>query len=351
MPSSDSKSFEEVIKNKKTSLYTITNQTGGKLTLTNYGARIVSWCFSDKNGEVKDVVLGFSTLKHYLLDTSYQGAVIGRYANRLANGEFSIADRIYKIAPNNGTHALHGGVDGFSSQVWDVVYQEEDRISFCYFSPDGEGGFPGNLKINVHYILTDEHELKISYEANTDKDTVINITNHAYFNLNGEGEGNILDHSVQLGADHYIPTDKGQIPLGEIREVQDTAFDFNSFHKITDVINTNDDQLKSAGGYDHCFVAKELPALEPIATIYADDTGIQLRVYTTEPGFQFYTGNTLTGDIKGKSDKFYTPFSGFCIETQHFPDAPNQPHFPSTLLCAGSTFHSQTTYHLTLINT
>ena len=321
-----------------------------QVALTDYGARIVSILVPDKFGDLRDVVLGFDSIHGYLnADEKYHGATIGRYGNRIANGKFSLPDSdvIYILAQNNSSNSLHGGPTGFHSRVWDRRVSFANKVDFYYVSQDGEEGFPGTLKVNVSYELTEENALKINYQAETDKTTVVNLTNHAYFNLNGEGHSDILQHKLHIPSDDFIAIDDKQIPLGQLFPVTATAFDFREAKKIVTDIASEDEQLTFGSGYDHTFVNKQ-PVSIPAATAYSEASGIQLDVLTTEPGVQFYTGNFLTGNDIGKSGGKYHSRTAFCFETQHYPDSPNQPQFPSTTLAPGELFNSETTYRFTI---
>ncbi|WDF69413.1 galactose mutarotase [Sphingobacterium oryzagri] len=336
--------FEHSIDGKKTHLLILKNRSGMQVALTDYGARIVSILVPDKFGELRDVVLGFDSIQGYLkADEQYHGATIGRYGNRIAEGKFSLGEEIYTLAQNNGDNSLHGGPTGFHNRVWDRRVSFGNKVDFYYVSADGEEGFPGTLKVHVSYELTEENALKISYHAETDKTTVVNLTNHAYFNLNGEGHSDILQHFVHIPSDDFIAINDKQIPLGQLFPVDATAFDFREPKKIvTDILN-EDEQLTFGNGYDHTFVNNQ-PASIPAATAFSAASGIQLDVLTTEPGVQFYTGNFLTGNDTGKSGGKYHSRTAFCFETQHYPDSPNHPQFPSTVLAPGEHLESETTY-------
>lgn len=344
--------FEYQLGDKHTHLVTLENNRGVIVTLSDYGARIVSILMPDKLGNPTDVVLGFNTIEEYLAaDEIYHGATVGRFANRLANGRFTLEGETFYIKPNNGPNALHGGANGFHNQVWDrrVVYKE--KADFYYVSADGEEGFPGKLSVMVKYRLTDDNELVISYRAETDKPTVINLTNHAFFNLNGEGNGNVLDHLLQIQADTYLPVDAHQIPTGASESVENTPFDFRKMKSIGQEINHANDQLVIAKGYDHNYILNGdvTTAQLPAATVLSPLTGIRLDVLTTEPGLQLYTGNFLSGKDKGKQGAYYEKHGAFCLETQHFPDSPNQTDFPSTLLLPGQVFRSETIYRFSIV--
>lgn len=325
-------------------IYTLRNGQS-EVRITNYGARIVSLKVPDKNGQVGDVVLGFDTLTGYLATNPYFGAVVGRYGNRIAKGKFKLDGKEYKLATNNGPNALHGGIKGFDKVVWKEqgVTGADPAIRLTYVSEDGEEGYPGTLTTTVTYSLTSDNALRIDYQASTDKPTVTNITNHSYFNLKGDGD--ILGHEIQISASRFTPVDSGLIPTGQLRPVKGTPFDFTSLKAIGARINDNDQQLKIGGGYDHNFVFDSANgALAKAVEVYEPATGRVMEVLTTQPGVQFYTGNFLDGTITGKGGRVYARRSGFCLETQHFPDSPNKPKFPSTELRPGETFNSTTIY-------
>jgi len=340
--------FEAKLQNRNTHLLILRNSSGMEVALTDYGARIVSIIVPDKKGNLTDVVLGFNSIEEYFnAKEQYHGASIGRYANRIANAEFQLDSHRYKLAINNGHNNLHGGFEGFHRKVWDRRVNLSNSVEFYYVSPDGEEGFPGNLKVCISYTLTEENQIIIKYRANTDKKTIVNLTNHAYFNLNGEGNGDILNHQVKIDADYYLPNNENQIPLGEEVPVAETAFDFRDFKAIHQDIQADDIQLKSARGYDHNFINKA-PISRPAATAYSPTTGIQLEVFTSEPGLQFYTGNFLSDKDIGKAGNHYLPYGGFCFETQHYPNSPNVEEFPSSSLSPEETYLSETHYRFSL---
>lgn len=332
-------------------LYTLRNPKGMEVQITNYGAIVTTVKVPDKNGKMADVVLGFDSLDGYLKTNPYFGAVVGRYGNRIAKGRFKLNGSEYKLATNNGANALHGGVEGFNRRVWqsqDVSNGGAPALELTYVSKDGEEGYPGNLTAKVVYTLTDDNELRIDYTANTDKDTILNLTNHSYFNLAGQGEGTILDHVVTIDADKFTPVDAGLIPTGELKSVEGTPFDFRTPVKIGARIGEKDEQLIRGIGYDHNFVLNHPQGvLSPAVRVSEPTSGRVMEVLTTQPGVQFYTGNFLDGTLTGKSGKKYEHRYGFCLETQHFPDSPNQPKFPSTVLKPDDTFRSTTVYRFT----
>lgn len=330
---------------KKVYLYTLTNKNGVELKISNYGGTVTSWVMPDKNGKKSSIVLGFDSLSGYLAKPPFFGALIGRYGNRIAKGSFRIDTATYTLAKNNGANHLHGGDKGYDKVVWDAAAQTTSPASLTlhYLSKDGEEGYPGNLKIDVTYTLTDDGELLIDYSAETDKTTVVNLTNHSYFNLTGDASKTILDHTLQVNADKYTPVDKGLIPTGELKAVQETAFDFLQAHKIGERITAVD------GGYDHNFVlSRKSKGLELVATLADSVSGRKLEVFTEEPGLQFYSGNFLDGTFKTSNGKAINKYAALCLETQHFPDSPNQPTFPSTLLKPGEKYHTVTKYKVSI---
>jgi aldose 1-epimerase len=334
---------------RQVELYTLTNRRGVEAKITNYGATVVSLKVPDRAGRFDDVLLGYDTLEGYRRSTFYVGPVIGRYANRIARGRFSLNGKEYRLAINNGENSLHGGLKGFDKVVWKArplrAAAGGAALELTYLSKDGEEGYPGNLSVRVVYTLTDRDELKIDYSATSDKDTVVNLTNHAYFNLAGHGSGDILKHKLTIYADRFLPSDEKAIPTGELRSVAGTPFDFRRAHEIGARISQPDEQLKFGNGYDHTFVINgRAGVLRRAATASDPVTGRVLEVWTTEPGVQLYTGNYLESTMVGKGGKTYGARHGFCLETQHFPDSPNKPHFPSTVLRRGGRFNSTTVF-------
>jgi aldose 1-epimerase len=327
-------------------LYTLTNAHGMEVRAMNYGGIIVSVRVPDRNGQFADVVLGHETLDGYRPNPPFFGAIVGRYANRIANGTFKLDGETYNLPKNDGPNTLHGGDKGFDKAVWDgEPLKGRTGVAFSYFSKNGEEGFPGNLRVKVTYTLTSANSLEIDYEATTDKATPINLSQHSYFNLKGEGDGDILDHEIMINADRFTPVDRNLIPLGELRPVKGTPLDFTKPMKIGARIDDNYDQLVLAHGYDHNFVInREGGGLVLAARVYEPTTGRTLEVSTTQPGVQFYTGNFLDGTITGKQGHVYKKHYGFCLETQHFPDSPNHPSFPTTILRPGETFHQKTVF-------
>jgi aldose 1-epimerase len=330
-------------------LYTLTNKNGVEAAITTYGGAVVSLKVPDRQGQVGDVVLGFDSVGGYVDNKSYFGAIIGRYGNRIGHAQFTLDGKTYKLAKNNGENTLHGGIKGFNKAVWaakEIPAEGGQALELSYLSKDGEEGFPGNLQVRVIYTLTDSNELKVEYFATTDKKTVVNLTNHSYFNLAGPGSGDILGHILTMEADQFTPVDSGLIPTGELRDVSGTPFDFRTPTPIGARIQSDDEQIKLGGGYDHNFVLRRKPGA-PIslgARVVEPKTGRIMEVWTTEPGVQFYTGNFLDGSAHGKGGIAYTKRSAFCLETQHFPDSPNQPKFPSVVLNPGERYHTTTIY-------
>ncbi len=331
--------FEKEIDGKKTSLYILENANGIKVYITNYGARVVSLLTPDKEGECADIVLGFDNIDSYLKDKMYLGCIVGRYANRINDGKFTIDGQEYNLFLNDGPNTLHGGQKGFDKRVWDAR-QEGNTLTLSYLSPDGEEGYPGNLQIKKIYTLTDENELKMEYEAETDKTTIVNLSHHSYFNLKGEGDTTILDHYLMADADYFTPVDSTLIPTGEIRPVVNTPFDFTKGKQISQDIGMENEQLKFGLGYDHNWVLNKdsANALTFAVKLWEETTGRVMEIYTTEPAFQFYSGNFMDGSVTGKSGKPYKYRAALAIEPQHFPDSPNHPEFPSTVLRPGEKY-------------
>lgn len=340
--------FSDSIEGKAVELYTLENKNGMKVEFTNFGATIVGIHVPDKNGKIENVALGYDSVSGYQLGTSYFGCIVGRYANRIAKGKYSIDGVEYNAPLNNGANTLHGGVNSIDKQVW-TARKINDGISFSIKIPDGENGYPGNMTVKVVYSLREDNSLSIEYTATTDKTTVVNITNHAYFNLTGNPAQTILDHDLQLFADKFTPIDSTLIPTGELKAVKGTPFDFTAGKKMGAEVGANDEQITFGKGYDHNFVLNESKeALKPAAVVTEATTGRKLEVFTTEPGIQFYSGNFLDGTQQGRGVN-YQFRTGFCLETQHFPNSPNQPSFPSTILKPGETWKSQTIYKFSTI--
>lgn len=346
----ETKNFDTIIDGKKVNLYWIENNDI-KAAFTNYGGRLIGLWITDKNGKQTDVVVGMSSAKGFKNSTEpYFGATIGRVGNRIAKGKFTLEGKQYQIPLNNGKNALHGGAKGFQDVVWDAVKADQRTLIFNYISPDGEQGFPGNLTVKVTYTLTDDNSIKMEYEATTDKTTVVNLTNHAFFNLNGEGSGSILNHELQIYANEFTPVDEGLIPSGKLNPVKNTPFDFTSKHTIGERIETEDEQLLFGKGYDHNYVLNgtKKNGLNHAATISGDKSGITLNIYTEEPGLQFYSGNFMQSKNtfkSGSKDDFRTAFA---LETQHFPDAPNQPKFAPIVLKPGQKYHTVSYYQFSV---
>lgn len=335
-------------------VYTVTNANGSSMRVTNYGGIILSLRVPDRDGTVEDVVLGFDSLEAYTRESyrqanPYFGALIGRYGNRIDEGEFSIDGQTYTLETNNGPNHLHGGMEGFDQVVWDAEpFQRGDStgVVLTHTSPDGHGGYPGRLDVEVTYTLTDDNALAIDYQATTTEATPVNLTQHSYFNLGGEGDGDVLDHRLMIAANEFTPVDSTLIPMGQFRDVAGTPFDFREFTAIGGRIDADNRQLNIGGGYDHNFVLRrqDSDSLHVAARAYDPDSGRLMTVRTTEPGLQFYSGNFLDGTFTGKSGTPYQQHAGFALETQHFPDSPNQPDFPSTLLQPDETYTSRTVY-------
>lgn len=352
------KDFKDTINNQSTDLYVLQNNKGMKAAITNYGGRLVSLLVPDKNGKLIDVVVGFKSVKDYVNSTEpYFGATIGRYGNRIAKGKFTLDGKPYTLFTNNGPNTLHGGKNGYQAVVWNAKQVNDSTLELIYLSKDGEEGFPGNLAIKVTYRLNNENELKLDYEAKTDKKTVVNLTNHAFFNLNGEGSGTINNHILQINGKEYTPVDSTLIPTGKIEPVAGTPFDFTNPVTIGAKVDSDNEQLKNGKGYDHNFVLNGQGThpdshrdLRHAATVTGDQSGIVMDVYTEEPGLQFYGGNFMQSKNafkNGAKDDFRT---AFCLEAQHFPDSPNQPAFPSTTLNAGEVYKTSSVYKFSTNN-
>jgi len=327
-------------------LYTLTNADGLELKVINYGCVVVSLKTPDRNGVIEDVVLGFDTIEQYMKESPFFGAIVGRYGNRIAKGMFNLDGVTYNLAINNGPNHLHGGVKALDKVLWKAEEnssKEGPSVKFTYLSEDGEEGYPGNLIITVIYALTNNNEFKVNYRATTDKKTVINLSQHSYFNFSGNAQRDILDHELMLNADRIVAVDETCIPTGELRPVKGTPFDFSTPTRVGDRINDDDIQLKNGEGYDHTFVFNVNDGKSLAGSLYDPTTGRYMEVYTTEPGVQFYSGNHLAG-YKGKNSAIYNRRFGLCLETQHFPDSPNQPNFPPVILEPGEVYETETTY-------
>ena len=335
---------------KKVSLYTLTNKNGVQVKITNYGGIVTSWITPDKNGAKSDIVLGFDSLQGYLSKPPYFGAIIGRYGNRIGKAQFKLDGNTYKLAANNGINSLHGGEKGFDKVVWDATPSSDNTsLTLNYLSKDGEEGFPGNLKVTVTYTLTDDDELLIQYDAETDKATPVNLTNHSYFNLTGDVNNTILNHTAWIDADKFTPVDNTLIPTGELKPVKGTPFDFTTPHRIGERIESVPGA--APGGYDHNFVLNNQGnSLKLVAYVTDSVSGRKLEVFTTEPGLQFYTGNFLNGSIISRDGKAINKNSAFCLETQHYPDSPNKPDFPSVILKPEDKYHTETKYKVSVSN-
>ena len=341
---------------RQTQLYTLKNASGASISMTNLGAIIVSLHVPDKNGKVEDVVLGFDEPARYLTDSPYFGAVVGRYANRIDKGRFELNGEKYQLATNNGPNHLHGGDLGFDNLLWkgQVVETEQgDGVRFSIIAPDGDEGYPGELYVAVTYVFTPENELIIDYLATAADDTIVNISQHSYFNLAGHGDGSILDHTLKINADFYTPVTKTLIPTGEILSIKATPFDFTEAKPIGRDIKADHQQIEYGGGFDHNWVLRrsEFEGQIHTAAVLADpESGRQMEIITDQPGLQFYSGNFLDGSITGKDGARYQYRGAVALETQHFPDSPNQPHFPRTTLKAGESFESRTIYRFSVID-
>ncbi len=344
--------FQTQINGKATNLYLLKNSEI-EVYITNYGGRVVSLLTPDQSGNMGDVVLGFKSIADYQkAKTPFHGCLIGRYGNRIAKGRFELDGIPYQLPINNNENHLHGGPDGFHNQVWEVVSADENAIVMTYLSKDGEMGYPGNLSVEVTYAINDKNELRIAYKATTDQATPINLTNHAFFNLAGAAQGSINDHLLMLNADHFIPVDEELIPLGEIQSVEGSPFDFRIAKTIGQDLNqqASDTQLSRGGGYDHNFVLnKDIQGdLSLAAKVIDPKSKRQMEVYTEEPGIQFYGGNFMDGSDVGKYGNPFDYRGSFALETQHYPDSPNQPAFPNTILQPGETYQTQTIYKFSI---
>jgi len=334
-------------------LYTLTNEAGVQVKLTNYGARVTSIQVPDRRGRMADVALGYQSVERYMnaVAKPYFGCVVGRYGNRIADGRFEIDGETYQLATNDGDNHLHGGVYGFDKVVWAARIDGDGGVIFSYLAKDGEEGYPGNLRVELRYSLSEDNGLAIEYRAQTDKPTHVNLTNHTYFNLAGEGNGTILDQELMIAADRYTPVDEELIPTGELAPVEGTPFDFTEAKPIGQDIAAPHPQIAHCGGFDHNWVLSAPPGpdgLRLAATLYEPESGRFMEVLTEEPGIQFYSGNFLDGRLTGKSGRSYLHRGGLCLETQHFPDSPNQDNFPSTLLRPGETYRTKTVYRFSV---
>jgi aldose 1-epimerase len=345
--------FRGTFKGKPTALFTLKNKKGVVAQITNFGAKIVSIYVPDRKGNLADIILGYETIDEYIKGDAYFGAICGRYANRIANGKFKIDGKEYQLPVNNGPNSLHGGPEGFHNQVFDAKGVENtpngEAVVMTYISKDGEMGYPGTLTLKVTYQLTEKNELRLNFTATTDKATHVNICSHGYFNLSGEGSSSILDHELMINANHFTPISDVVIPTGELKSVTETPMDFTKPVAIGKRINDKYDQLTFGNGYDHNWVLNKKPGEPGLAAIcYDPSTGRKMEVFTTQPGVQFYSGNWLNGSPKGKGGKPYGVRSGLCLETQNFPDSPNQSSFPSTLLSPGETYNHTCIYQFSV---
>lgn len=344
------KPFGKTPEGRDTHLFTLRNQGGLTVDITDFGATVVRVFAPDRHGQMSDIVLGFDSVEGYARPkTPYFGATIGRCGNRIAHGRFTLDGKTYQLATNNAPGGipchLHGGNVGFNRRLWTADPLDPATLRLHYFSPDGEEGYPGNVDVTVVFTLTDANELRIEYTANTDKPTLVNLTNHSYFNLAGEGARTVLGHALTINGSRFTPVDAGLIPTGEIAPVAGSPLDFRAPHTIGDRIDRPNEQLRFAGGYDHCFVLDGGGGELAVAAVVLEPlSGRELEVLTTEPGVQFYSGNFLDGTLLGKNGHAYERRSGFCLETEHFPDAPNHPNFPSIVLRPGETYRSTTVY-------
>ena len=329
--------------------YTLTNNNGMSATIINYGATVVNLHVPDKNGKIEDVILGYDSLSSYVKGASYFGGIVGRYGNRIAKGKFTLDGKEYQLPTNNGVNSLHGGTIGFNKRVWEAKELNGSTLQLTYVSPDGEEGYPGTFTLTVTYSLTDKDGLKIDYKATTDKPTILNPTNHCYFNLTGNPNNTILNHILMINADKFTPVDSTLIPMGQLEDVANTPMDFRKPTEIGKRINDDFQQLKFAGGYDHNWVLNNYNgSVREAATLYDSTSGILLKVLTDQPGIQFYSGNFLDGKDKGKDGIYYKFRTGLCLECQHFPDSPNEKNFPSVVLKPGETYTQTTVYEFSV---
>ncbi|HPE55521.1 MAG TPA: aldose epimerase family protein [Bacteroidales bacterium] len=327
--------------------YSMKNSKGMEVDVITYGGIITKWTSADKNGNYQNVVLGYDNLDQYIKSTPYFGALIGRYGNRIARGRFTLDGTTYELATNNGINHLHGGLKGFDKVVWNAEELDTDNtasLKLSYVSKDGEEGYPGTLRVTVIYTLTNDNSLEVDYEATADKKTIVNLTQHSYFNLSGDFTQTILDHELTLNADAFLPVDSTLIPTGEIRPVENTPFDFRTAKEIGRDINVDNEQLKRGRGFDHCWVLNDQGIFRKVASTYHAETGRLLEISTDEPGIQFYSGNFLDGTLPMPGGGTYAYRTGFCLETQHYPDSPNQEAFPSVVLEPGEKYFTRTVF-------
>ena len=342
-------SFGTLNDGRDVQLFTLENARGTYVEIINLGGIIVSLHTADDSGNMTDITTGFDNPEQYISGSGYMGAIVGRYANRIANGNFSIDGNQYTLAKNNGDNAIHGGLIGFDKKLWHAVPESKNSeaiLSLTLVSPDGEEGYPGNLTAKVTYTLNDNNQLIIDYSATTDKATIINLTQHAYFNLNGHGAGSIVDHEVMINAGQYTPIDNESIPTGELASVEGTPLDFRTAKTIGVDINSSHEQIRFGSGFDHNFIISHATEgdLTLAASVLSPSSGRTLKVFTDQPGMQFYTGNFLNGTLIGKEGAVYARRNAFCLETQHYPDSPNKPGFPSTKLRSGEQYTTRTIF-------
>jgi len=338
--------FSRLDDGREVYVFTLTNSNGMEMKLINYGATIISLTAPDRNGNYKDVVLGYDSLQGYIKGDAYFGAIVGRYGNRIGRGKFTLEGRQYQLTINNGPNHLHGGTIGYNKVLWEASQEPgKPAVTFSYVSPDQEQGYPGTLNISVTYTLTDNNEVRIDYNASTDKTTILNPTHHSYFNLTGDPKSTILNHELELRADKYTPVDSTLITTGEIADVSNTPFDFRKSHPIGENINADNEQLRFGNGYDHNWVLNDFNGeTRVIAVVNEPQTGRVMEVLSDQPGVQFYSGNFLNGTAIGKNGTAYQFRTGFCLEAQHYPDSPNKPEFPSVVLKPGETYKQTTIY-------
>ena len=348
----EKKQFGTTQEGQNVDQYLLKNKSGMQISIITYGGIITSWTAADKNGDYKDIVLGYNTLEEYETETPYFGALIGRYGNRIAKGRFSLNDTTYALAINNGVNHLHGGLKGFDKVVWEAETMSsatEASLVLKYLSEDMEEGYPGNLATTVTYTLNDNDELEVKYEASTDKTTIVNLTQHSYFNLSADFNQTVLDHELIINADAFIPVDETLIPLGNLSDVSQTPFDFRASKRIGQHIDEENAQLINGLGYDHCWALNDQDkGMRFAASAYEPVSGRLLEVFTDEPGIQFYSGNFLDGSLPSKTGGVYEQRTGFCLETQHYPDSPNQEDFLSVVLQPDEKYESTTTFKLSV---
>jgi len=334
--------------NKKVNLYSFKTENGMQVDIINYGGIITSLKVPDKKGEIKDIVLGYNKLEDYITESPYFGSIVGRYGNRIAKGKFNLNGTEYELATNNDENHLHGGNIGFDKVIWKSetkIDSNSSSLILKYLSTDMEEGYPGNLDTTVIYQIKNDNSIEITYQAKTDKTTIVNLTQHSYFNLSGDFNQSILNHKIKINADQFLPVNKSLIPTGDKLDVSMTPFDFRNFKKIEKDINVDDLQLNYGNGYDHCWVLNDSEnGYRFIASAFDEESGRLMEVYSDQPGLQFYTGNFLDGSLPQKKEGFYNFRSGFCLETQHFPNSPNQSDFPSVILNPNETYYSKTSY-------